>query len=160
MQSHDELATIRPAATPFPLTTANGRIWIDQEADVFVAELNLWIVVAIYKDAVCLLSLGQLCMLNFFDFIWCNLQFPFLQKSGGRKVLCRPYANTPLLGVQALAAAGGQGVEEPASRKKASNPHRQIARSRLRASPDADGEVAGALKMSHHHWWMSPQTTC
>ena len=59
--SSDEMETLRRSRNPTTVATANGEVQTNEEAQVYVHDLGLFVTVQILDDAPAVLSLGTLC---------------------------------------------------------------------------------------------------
>ena len=59
--SSDELETLRRSRTPTVVVTANGRVQTNEEAQVCVHDLGLFVTVRLLEDTTAVLLLGKLC---------------------------------------------------------------------------------------------------
>ena len=56
-----ELDTVRVSRNPTTLNTANGEVQTNEEATVYVYDLDLFVTLQIPEDTPAVLSLGKLC---------------------------------------------------------------------------------------------------
>ena len=56
-----ELETVRVSKSPSTVVTANGEVLTNEEATVYVKELDLFVTVKLLEDTPAVLSLGKLC---------------------------------------------------------------------------------------------------
>ena len=56
-----ELETVRASKSPTTVVTANGEVQTEEEATVYVRELDLFVTVMLLEDTPAVLSLGKLC---------------------------------------------------------------------------------------------------
>ena len=59
--SSDEMDTLRRSRTPTAVVTANGEVHTNEEAQVYVHDLNLFVSVQLLEETPAVLSLGTLC---------------------------------------------------------------------------------------------------
>ena len=59
--SSEELETLRRSRNPTTVVTANGEVQADEEAQVFVHDLGLFVTVQLLEDTPAVPSLGTLC---------------------------------------------------------------------------------------------------
>ena len=59
--SSDELDSLRRSRNPTVVRTANGEVHTNEEAQVFVHDLNLFVTVQLSEETLPVLSLGKLC---------------------------------------------------------------------------------------------------
>ena len=65
-----EKATIRPVDEPFRVQSANGTITVEEEAQIHVPALNIWIWAQLVEDCPAVLSLGTLCGKQGWSYEW------------------------------------------------------------------------------------------
>ena len=75
-----EKLTVRKCAHCY-LNIANGPITVDHEADIWIEELGLHITAFILKDSPPLLSMGKLCRMHGFVYVWNGMSDPVLYDS-------------------------------------------------------------------------------
>ena len=63
---------------PCILNTANGKVKVDKEVDIFIIELDIWIVAYILLDSPPILSVGKLCRQEGFVYVQNGAQDPVL----------------------------------------------------------------------------------
>ena len=59
--SSDELDTLRRSRTPTVVVTANGEVQTNEEAQVHVHDLDLFVTVQLLEETLAVLSLRKLC---------------------------------------------------------------------------------------------------
>ena len=59
--SSEELETLRRSRNPTAVVTANGEVQTNQETQVYVHDLGLFVTVQLLEDTLAVLSLGKLC---------------------------------------------------------------------------------------------------
>ena len=59
--SSDELDTLRGSRNPNVVLTANAEVQTNEEAHAHVHDLNLFVTVHLFEEALAVLSLGKLC---------------------------------------------------------------------------------------------------
>ena len=92
----EERKMIRKLADPIPLSTANGPTWATEETDIYVHELDIWVVAVLLEDSPAVLCQGKLVEHHGFRFDWTPGQTPYLQK-GDLKVHCYPSHDVPFI---------------------------------------------------------------
>jgi hypothetical protein len=75
-----ERITVRKCM-PCLLNTANGPIKVEYEVDVWIEELDLQVTAFILKDSPPLLSMGKLCRMHGFVYVWNGMSDPVLYDS-------------------------------------------------------------------------------
>ena len=82
--SSEELWTVKRSRIPTVVLTANGEVHTNEEAQVFVHDLNLFVVVQLLDETPAVLSLGKLCDDHGYSYEWISGQEPHLIKNGIR----------------------------------------------------------------------------
>ena len=59
--SSDELDTLRRSRNPTVVLLAHGEVHTNEEAQVYVHDLNLFVTLQLLEDTLAVLSLGKLC---------------------------------------------------------------------------------------------------
>ena len=77
-----ELEAVRTATSPTTVMTANGEVLTEEEATVYVRELDLFVTVMLLEDTPTVLSLGKLCEDDGDDYHGTSGQKPHLIKNG------------------------------------------------------------------------------
>ena len=80
-----EKATIRPVDEPFRIQSANGAITVEEEAQIYVPALDIWIWAQLLEDCPAVLSLGILCSKQGWNYEWKMEVIPQCRKD--RRVL-------------------------------------------------------------------------
>ena len=68
----DELDTLRRSRTPTTVATANGEVQTNEEAQVHVQDLDLFVTVQLLDETPAVLSLGRLCSEHGCSYEWKN----------------------------------------------------------------------------------------
>ena len=68
--------------------TANGEVHSNEEAHVFVHDLNLFVTVQLLEETPAVLSLGKLCEDHGYFYKWVSGQEPRLTKDG-KTIVCK-----------------------------------------------------------------------
>ena len=74
--SLEELETLRRSRTPTTVVTAKGEVQTNEEAQVYVHDLDLFVMVQILDDTSAVLSLGKLCEEHGYTYEWASGQKP------------------------------------------------------------------------------------
>jgi hypothetical protein len=93
----EERATIRLLRKQIPIQTANGVIYVTEEVDVYVHDLDITVTALLVENSPPLLSLGKIVKDHKYKYIWDDFARPYLQRQGGKKIYCRPSQNVPLI---------------------------------------------------------------
>ena len=79
-----ELETTQVYRNPTTVITANGKVETNEEATVYVYDLDSFVTVQIFDDTPAVLSLGKLCDKNRYSFEWTSGQKPHLIQKAGK----------------------------------------------------------------------------
>ena len=79
-----ELETATTSRRPMTVFTANGEVQTNEEAAVYVRELDIFLTMKLLEDTPAVLSLGKLCDEHGYSYEWINGQKPHLIKNGIR----------------------------------------------------------------------------
>ena len=80
--SDAEMDTLTKSCSPTIVITANGEVQTDEEATVYVRELDIFLTMKVLENTPAVLSLGKLCDENGYSYEWINGQKPHLIKTG------------------------------------------------------------------------------
>ena len=69
-----ELETVTTSRSPMTIITANGGVQTNEEATVYVRELDIFLSVKVLEDTPAFLSLGKLCDEHGYSYEWINGQ--------------------------------------------------------------------------------------
>ena len=78
--SNAEMDTLTKSCSPTIVLTANGEVQTDEEAIVYVKELDMFLTMKVFENMTAVLSLGKLCDENGYSYEWINGQKPHLIK--------------------------------------------------------------------------------
>ena len=73
-----ELETVTTSKSPTTVTTANGEVQTNEEATLYVRELDIFLTMKLLEDTPAVLSLGKLCDEHGYSYEWINGQKPHL----------------------------------------------------------------------------------
>ena len=73
-----ELETVTTSRSPLTVFTANGEVQTNEEATVYVRELDIFLTTKVTEDTPAVLSLGKLGDEHGYTFEWINGQKPHL----------------------------------------------------------------------------------
>ena len=93
--SSEELETLRRSTTT-TVVTANGEVQTNEEAQVHVHDLDLFVTVQIPNDTPAVPSLGKLCEEHGYFNEWVSGQKPHLTKNG-KRILCNTENVVPVV---------------------------------------------------------------
>ena len=85
--SDAEMDTLTKSWSPTMVITASGEVQTQEEAIVYVKELEIFLTVKVLENTPAVLSLGKLCDENGYSYEWINGQKPHLIKTGIR-IIC------------------------------------------------------------------------
>ena len=85
--SKAEMDTLTKSCSPTIVITANGEVQTQEEAIVYVKELDIFLTMKVLENTPAVLSLGKLCDENGYSYEWINGQKPHLIKNGIR-IIC------------------------------------------------------------------------
>ena len=85
--SEAEMDTLTKSCSPTIVITANGEVQTQEEAIVYVKELDIFLTMKVLENTPAVLSLGKLCDENGYSYEWINGQKPHLIKNGIR-IIC------------------------------------------------------------------------
>ena len=75
------METLRRSRTPSGVVTANGEVQTNEEAQVYVHDLGLFVTVQLLEDTLEVLSLGKLYEEHRYSYEWVSGQQPRLTKT-------------------------------------------------------------------------------
>ena len=78
----DELDTLRRSRNPSTVVTANGEVQTNEQAQVYVHDLDLFLTMQVLDDMPAVLSLGKLREEHGYSYEWVSGQQPQLTKNG------------------------------------------------------------------------------
>ena len=73
-----ELETVTTSRSPMTVITANGEVQTNEEATVYVSELEKFLTMKLLEDTPAVQSLGKLCDEHGYSYEWINGQKPHL----------------------------------------------------------------------------------
>ena len=79
-----ELETVTTSRSPMTVIPANGEVQTDEEATIYVKELDIFLTMKVLEDTPAVLSLGKLCDEQGYSYEWINGKKPHLIKNGIR----------------------------------------------------------------------------
>ena len=141
--SSDELETLERSRNPTTVVTATGEVQTNEEARVYVYDLDLFVSVQLFEDTPAVLSLGKLCEEHGYTYEWASGQKPHLTKQG-KKILFKTEKFIPLV-VPGLSSNSGT------SSSSTSLPQDSSSTSSSPATERSDDQAPG-------NWRDSPKT--
>ena len=94
--SKAEKDTLTKSCSPTIVITANGEVQTQEEAIVYVKELDIFLTMKVLENTPAVLSLGKLCDENGYSYEWINGQKPHLIKNGIR-IICNTENFVPIV---------------------------------------------------------------
>ena len=94
--SEAEMDTLTKSCSPTIVITANGEVQTQEEAIVYVKELDIFLTMKVLENTPAVLSLGKLCDENGYSYEWINGQKPHLIKNGIR-IICNTENFVPIV---------------------------------------------------------------
>ena len=91
-----EMDTLTKSCSPTTVTTSNGEVQTQEEAIVYVKELDMFLTMKVLENTPAVLSLGKLCDENGYSYEWINGQKPHLIKDGIR-IMCNTENFVPIV---------------------------------------------------------------
>ena len=91
-----ELEIVTTSKSPTKVITANGKVQTNEEATVYVKELDLCLTVKLFEDTPAALSLGELCEDHGCSHEWTRDRKPHLIKDG-RRIQCNTQNYVPFV---------------------------------------------------------------
>ena len=108
--SDAEMDTLTKSCSPTTVITANG----DEEATLYVKELDIFLTMKVFGNTPAVLSLGKLCDENGYSYEWINGQKPHLIRNGIR-IPCNTENFAPIV-VPGLSASSSSSSHQSTSR--------------------------------------------
>ena len=94
--SKSEMDTLTKSRSPTIVITANGEVQTQEEATVYVKEVEIFLTMTVLDNSPAVLSLGKLCDENGYSYEWINGQKPHLIKDGIR-IICNTENFVPIV---------------------------------------------------------------
>ena len=94
--SEAEMDTLTKSCSPTTVITANGEVQTQEEAIVYVKELDIFLTMKVLENTPAVLSLGKFCDENGYSNDWINGQQPHLIKNGIR-IICNTENFVPIV---------------------------------------------------------------
>ena len=94
--SEAEMDTLTKSCSPTIVITANGEVQTQEEAIVYVKELDIFLTMKVLENTPAVLSLGKLCDENGYSYEWINGQKPHFIKDGIR-IICNTENFVPIV---------------------------------------------------------------
>ena len=131
--------TLTKSCSPTIVITANGEVQTQEEAIVYVKELDTFLTMKVLDNTPAVLSLGKLCDENGYSYEWINGQKPHLIKNGIR-IICNT-ENFVLIVVPGLSSSSS------GSSSTSITPMRQESHSSSSSSASSSSPTVGDLSV-------------
>ena len=128
--SSDEVDTLRRSRTPTTVVTAHGEVQTNEEAQVYVEDLNLFVTVQFLEETPAVLSLGKLFSEHGCSYEWKNGETAQLAKNG--KTITCTMDNSVLLvapGLSSSSSSSSASTSRPKDQSNSSGESETIIRS-------------------------------
>ena len=123
-----EMDTLQRSRIPTTVVTASGVVQTNEEAQVYVHDLDLFVTVQVLDDTPAVLSLGKLCEENGYSYEWFSGQKPRLTKNG-QEFLCKAEKFVPLV-VPGLSSNSGTSSSSTSPPQDSSSTNSSVATER------------------------------
>ena len=135
--SSAEMDTLRGSRLLTTVVTANVEVQTDEEAQVYVHDLDLFVTVQLLDDTPSVLSLGKLCEENGYSYGWSSGQKPRLTQNGS-EFLCKTEYFVPLVvpGLSSSSGTSSSSTSPPQDSSSTSSSSPELQRSDLQAPGD------------------------
>ena len=110
-----EMDTLTTSRSPTIVITANGEVQTDEEATVYVKEVDIFLTLKVLENTPAVLSLGKVCDENGYSNEWINGQKPHLIKKTGFGYICNTENFVPIV-VPGLSTSSSSGSYQSTSR--------------------------------------------
>ena len=137
------METLQRSRNPTTVVTANGEVQTNEDAQVYVRDLDLFVTVQVLEDTPAVPSLGKLCEEHGYTNEWASGQKPHLTKQG-KKIFCKTENFVPLV-VLGLSSNFG-------TSSSATSPRQDSSSSSSRPAPERCDDPAPG------NWRESPKT--
>ena len=106
---------------PTTLATANGELQTNEEAQVYVHDLDLFVTVQLLEETPAVLSLGELCSEHGCSYEWKNGEIPRLTQNG-KTITCMMDNFVPLVvpGLSSSSSSSSAPTSRPKDQSKTS----------------------------------------
>ena len=137
--SSEELDTLRRSRNPTVVLAANGEVHTNEEAQVYVHDLNLFVTVQLLEETPAVLSLGKLCEDHGYSYEWVSGQKPPLTKEV-KTIACKTDNFGPLV-VPGLSVNSGSSSSPTSLPQESLRPEAEPASGNRAASSSSSGSV-------------------
>ena len=135
--SKAEMDTLTKSCSPTIVITANGEVQTQEEAIVYVKELEKFLTMKVLENTPAVLSLGKFCDENGYSYEWIHGQKPHLIKNGIR-IICNTENFVPIV-VPGLSSASS------ASSSTSRTPMKQESHSSSSSSSSPSSPTVGEI---------------
>ena len=120
--SDAEMDTLTKSCSPTIVITANGEVQKQEEAIVYVKELDMFLTMKVLENTPAVLSLGELCDENGYSYGWIHGQKPHLIKDGIR-IFCNTENFVPIVvpGLSSSSSASSSSLRTPIKQESRSS---------------------------------------
>ena len=146
--SSDEMETLRRSRNPTTEMTANGEVQIDEEAQVLVHDLDLFVTLQFLDETPAVLSLGMLCSERGYSYVWKNGETPRLTKNG--KTITCTMDNSVLLVVSRLSSYSSRILSSTSRSTDQSNYSRNLGTLSDPVTTRSDKHACGKPMLTNH----------
>ena len=129
-----DLETLTTSRSPTTVVTANGEVQTNEEATVYVKELDLFVRVKLPEDTPAVLSLGTLCDDHGYSYEWTSGQLPHLI-TNGRRIQCSTENRVPIVVPWSTGSSSSSTPTSPASFSQDPRLHPATIRSESSSGP-------------------------
>ena len=119
--SSDEMDILRRSRTPTTVVPAHGEVQTNEEAQVYVHDLDLFVTVKLLDETPAVLSLGKLCSEHGCSYEWRNDETPRLTKNG-KTITCTMDNFVPLVvpGLSSSSSSSSASTSRPKDQSNSS----------------------------------------
>ena len=137
--SKAEMDTLTKSCSPTIVITANGEVQTQEEAIVYVKELDIFLTMKVLENTPAVLSLGKLCDENGYSYEWINGHKPHLIKNGIR-IICNTENFVPIV-------VPGLSSSSSASPSTSRTPMKQESHSSSSSSSSSSSPTVGEISV-------------
>ena len=142
-----ELETVTTSRSPTTVITANGEVQTNEEAPVYVKELDIFLTMKVLQDTPAVLTLGTLCDEHGYSYEWINGQKPHLIKNGIR-IQCNTENFVPIVVLGLSTSSSSSSSTSPTMTSSTETDHSDHLQQSCQAKVwiDKNGETRTLLK--------------
>ena len=119
--SSDEMDTLRRSRTPTTVVTADGEVQTNEEAHVYVHDLDLFVTMQLLDEPPAVLSLGKLCSEHGCSYEWKNGETPRLTKNE-KTIACTMDNIVPLVVPELSSSSSSSSANSSGESERSSDP--------------------------------------